>query len=97
MLSHVLIAVRIWKGVFLLADIEELEKMDASEIHPRRINAKEVLIPQMGEEFIFLIADGSAKLSVKDHELRVTTLRREQTVGSEDLSGGLQGNDRTNR
>ena len=32
----------IWKGDILVADLEELENMDASEIHPRRINAKEV-------------------------------------------------------
>ena len=41
-----LIAGEIWRGDILIADIEELEKMNASEIHPRRINAKEVLIPQ---------------------------------------------------
>ena len=29
----------------LIADIEELEEMDASEIHARRLNAKEVLSP----------------------------------------------------
>ena len=33
---------RIWKGDNLVADTEELENMDASEIFPRRINAKEV-------------------------------------------------------
>ena len=27
----------------MIADIEELEEMDASEIHARRLNAKEVL------------------------------------------------------
>ena len=48
-----LIAGGIWKGDILIADIEGLEKMDASEIYLRRNNAKEVLIPQKGEEFIF--------------------------------------------
>ena len=33
-----------WKGDILVADIEELGKVDASEIHARRINAKEVVI-----------------------------------------------------
>ena len=33
----------------MVADIEELEQMDASEIHDRRLNAKEVLTPQSGE------------------------------------------------
>ena len=40
---------RIWKVKILIADIEELENMDASEIHPRGIDAKEVLISQKEE------------------------------------------------
>ena len=51
-LGCALIAGGIWKGDIMIADIEELEKMDASEIYPRRINAKEVSISQKGEEFI---------------------------------------------
>ena len=35
------------KETFLVADIKPLEKMDASEIHAKRINAKEVLTLQM--------------------------------------------------
>ena len=65
--------------------------MDASEIYPRTISAKEVLTPQRWEEFIFRVADGTAKLSERDHEFREPTLRWEQPVGSEDLSGELQG------
>ena len=65
--------------------------MDASEILPRRVNAKEVLTPQKGDVFIFPIADGTAKLSWRDQEFREPTLRRKITVGSEDLSGELQG------
>ena len=45
-LGHTLIADRVWKGDILTADLEDLEKLDASEIYPRRINAKEVLIRQ---------------------------------------------------
>ena len=30
----------------MVADFEELEKMDASEIHARRLNAKEVVSPK---------------------------------------------------
>ena len=36
-------------------------------------------------------ADGTAKLSGRDHEFREPYLRWEQAVGSEDLSGELQG------
>ena len=51
---------RIWKGDVLIADLEELETMDASEIYSKRLNAKEVIFPKQGE-FIFPIADGRIK------------------------------------
>ena len=50
-LRYALIAGGTWKWYILIADIKELEKMDASESYPQRNNAKEVLIPQKGEEF----------------------------------------------
>ena len=37
----------------MVADIEELEEMDASELHARRLNAKEVLTPQISGELHF--------------------------------------------
>ena len=36
----------IWKGHIMMADIEEMENLDSAEIHPRRLNATEVLTPQ---------------------------------------------------
>ena len=45
----------------MVADIEELEEMDASELHARRPNAKEVLTPMKVEKFIFPVADGTVK------------------------------------
>ena len=45
----------------MVADTEELEQMDASELHARRLNAKEVLTPVSGEKFIFPIADGKVE------------------------------------
>ena len=42
-LGYALYAGGIWKGDIMVADIEELEEMDASELHARRLNAKEVL------------------------------------------------------
>ena len=38
-LGYELIAGGIWKGDIPIADLEDLEKLDASEIYPRRINA----------------------------------------------------------
>ena len=75
----------------MVADTEEMEKIDASETYPRRINAKEVLTPQKGEHCIFPIAHGATKLLGREHEFREPALRQEQPVGSEDLSGELQG------
>ena len=49
---------RIWKGDILVADIEELETMDASEIYSKRLNAKEVMFPKENEKVIFPAANG---------------------------------------
>ena len=61
----------------MVADIEELEQMDASELHARRLNAKEVLTPMKGEIFIFPVADGTVKISGGDRDLRTSTLIRD--------------------
>ena len=45
----------------MVADIEELEEMDASELHARRFNAKEVLTPMKSDNFIFPVADGTVR------------------------------------
>ena len=78
-LGYALIAGGIWKGDVLVADMEALEKFDASDVHPRRINAKEILIRQTDDEFIFPFADGTANLSGIDYEFRKFSLRREPT------------------
>ena len=59
-LGYALYAGGIWKGDVLIADLEELETMDASEIYSKRLNAKEVIFPQKGE-FTFPIADDESK------------------------------------
>ena len=43
----------IWKGDVLIADLEELETMDASEIYLKRLNAKEVIFPKEKENLFF--------------------------------------------
>ena len=45
-LGNTLYAEGVWKGDTVVADVEELETMDASEIYPKRLNAKEVLFPK---------------------------------------------------
>ena len=77
-LGYALDAGRIWKGDVLVADIEELEEMDASEIHARSLNAKEVLTTMKGNKFIFPVADGTVKISGGDQRLRTSTLIRDR-------------------
>ena len=72
-LGYALYAGGIWKGDVLVADLEELETMDASEIYSKRLNAKEVIFPKQGE-FIFPIADGRIKNPGGDQELRTSNL-----------------------
>ena len=50
-----------WKGDIMVADLEELETMDASEIYSKRLNAKEVIFPKQNGKFIFPAADGRIK------------------------------------
>ena len=61
-LGYALYAGGIWKGDILVADLEELETMDASEIYSKRLNAKEVIFSKEIGLFIFPVADGRIKL-----------------------------------
>ena len=72
-----------WKGDVLVADIEDLEMMDASEIYSKRLNAKEVIFPQENGKFIFPVADGRIKLPGGDQELRTSTLIRDRPIRGE--------------
>ena len=54
--------------------------LDASEIYPRRLDEKEVLITHKDGKFAFLVADGSATLAGREHEFQEPSLRREHTV-----------------
>ena len=71
--GNALYAGGIWKGDILVADIEELEKMDASEINAWRLNAKDVLTPQRSGNFIFPVADGRVKIFGGERRLRKST------------------------
>ena len=80
--GYALYAGGIWKGDVHIADREELETMDASEIYSKRLNAKEVIFPKQGE-FIFPIADGRIKTLGGDQELRTSTLVRHRPIQGE--------------
>ena len=84
----------IWKGDVLVADLEELETMDASEIYSKRLNAKEVIFPKEKGEFIFPIADGRIKTLGGDQDLRTSTVVRHRPMQGEghvDLLGESEG------
>ena len=68
-LGHALYAGGIWKGDVLVADLEELETMDASEIYSKRLNAKEVIFHKEKGKFIFPVADRTST-SIRDHPIR---------------------------
>ena len=54
----------------IVTNIEVLEEMDASELHARRLNVKEVLTPMEGEKFAFSIEDGTVNTPGGDRRLR---------------------------
>ena len=53
----------------MVADIEELEEMDASELHVRRLNAKEVLTAMKGDSYKIPVADGTVNIFGGDRRL----------------------------
>ena len=81
--GYALYAEGIWKGDILVADVEELETMDASEIYSKRLNAKEVIFPKENGNLMFPVADGRIKTPGGDQELRTSTLIRERPIRGE--------------
>ena len=84
----------IWKGDILVADIEELERMDASENSRWKTQCKGSDNAPNGEYFIFPIADGKVRLSGGDQVLRTSTLTRDSSERGEereDLRGESDG------
>ena len=93
-LGYALYAGGIWKGDVLVADLEELETMDASEMCPKRLNAEAVILPRENGKFIFPVADGRIKFAGGDQELRTSTLIREHPIrgeGQTDFLGESEG------
>ena len=75
----------------MLADIEELENLDASESHARRLNAKEIMTPNDGENFTFPIADGTVKVSGGHRGIRKFSLTWDHPKRGEALRDDLRG------
>ena len=68
----------------MVADVEELEEMDASELHARRLHAKEVPTPHRSGNFIFPVADGTVKIFGREQRLRTSTFTRERPERGEE-------------
>ena len=82
-LGYALYAWGIWMGDVLIADLEELETMDASEIYSKRLNAKEVIFPKEKGEIIFPIEDGRINPLGRDQDLRTSTTIRNRSIQGE--------------
>ena len=82
-LGYAFYAGEIWKGDVLVADVEELETMDASDIYAKRLDAKEVIFPKENGKFIFPIADGRIKTLGGHQDLRTSTLVRHRPIQGE--------------
>ena len=82
-LGYAMYAGEIWNGDALVADLEEMDTMDASEIYSKRLNAKEVIFPKENGKFIFPVADGRTKLPGGDQYLRTSTLIRDRPIRRE--------------
>ena len=82
-LGYALYAVEIWKGDILVADIEELETMDASEIYSKKTQCKRDDISQRKWKIHFPAADGRIKFVGGDQELRTSTSIRDHPIRGE--------------
>ena len=79
---------KVLPGIFLSCALSQtlknLDEMDASKIHARRLNAKEVLTPQRGGNFIFPVADGTVKIFGREQRLRTSTSIRDRPERGEE-------------
>ena len=82
-LGYALYAGGIWKGNMMVADIEELETMDASEIYSKKTQRKGSNISPKMENFYFAVPDGRIKVIGGDQELRISTLIRDHPIREE--------------
>ena len=82
-LGYALYAGAIWKGDVLIADLEELETMDASEIYSKKTQCERGDISHRKRRIYFPIADGRIKTPGGDQELRTSTLVRHRPIQGE--------------
>ena len=82
-LGYALYAGGIWKGDVVVADLEELETMDASEIYSKKTQCERGDISQRKRRIYFPIADGRIKPLEGDQDLRTSTLIWQRPIQGE--------------
>ena len=83
-LGYALYAGGIWKGDILVADIEELETMDASEIYSKRLKCKRGDFTQRKWRIYFFQSQmDESKILGGDQDLRTSTLVRHRPIQGE--------------
>ena len=82
-LGYALYAGGIWKGDVRVADLEELETMEASEIYSKKTQCEGSNISQRNWNMYFPVADGRIKTPGGDQDLRTSTLIRERPIRGE--------------
>ena len=78
------------KRQIFVADVEQLENLDASQNHARRLKANEVLLPRHGEDFVVHFANGSVMDKI-DRALRMPTSSQEHVAREEEHNDVLLG------
>ena len=80
----------IWQRIHVRVPLHQKPLPNFMKGYVRSLNANEIITPKDCEHFIFQIADGTAKLSGRDHGIRKSNLMRDRHVRSEDPRGDLQ-------
>ena len=84
----------IWKGDLLIVDLVELEEMNASEIHAKRLKAKEVIVPKKWWKLQIPDRRWTSKIYGGDQAVRTSTWIRNQRFRGEsrqDILGESEG------
>ena len=67
-LGYVFFVGGIWKGDIMVADLGDLEKMEASEIHAKRLNTKEVLTQFSGRDQVLRTSTSIRNIPDREEE-----------------------------
>ena len=75
------------EGRHLVEEFEDLKNLDASDMHARRLKAKEVITLKRDDNFILPIANGKVKLSGGDQVLKISIFLQDNLGRGEEREG----------